>query len=190
MDVLLQSTALLAFVLLLSFIVERLMEIIKALYYLLDSAFHFHSFYSNQAIKLKIKLEKILADYEFADPKLIAKALNAFKDYISDDEEDQNTTIPVVSGNLVRTMYVKVASKILAITFGICLASCFEVDLLELWYQSGGVWGKTIMADKYEWIRLALTGLLLGFGTTPVHKVIVAIEKKRGENSPKEVGNV
>jgi hypothetical protein len=71
-----------------------------------------------------------------------------------------------------------VFTKIVGIILGVTLAILLQIDLVGIWRAAAG--------DSVSWLphiskslSTVLTGILLGFGAEPVHKVITYIEKKR-----------
>ena len=95
--------------------------------------------------------------------------------------------IPVVSGDLVRQVHVRVAAKILGITIGITLAHWQHLDLLALYQEvAGGTVQWSLDRIPLDWrpgLGMTLTGVAIGLGSGPVHKIITALERKRDERA-------
>jgi len=185
MDVLLEVTVLFTLVLALSFLIERLLEILKLIYDLLDSRLHLYHFWTGVTIKVKDRLERRLRIFEYVEPRNMALVLNRFKEMILNEQEKYTATVPILSGDLVRGFSIKVVSKFLAIILGISLAFWIKIDLLSIWQDSAG--------DIYKWvnniispnIRVALSGVVVGLGSGPVHKILTTMEKKRKQRKLK-----
>lgn len=178
MEVILKVTVLFTLVLALSFLIERLLELLKAIYDLLDSYQDWHRFWTRRAVKIRDRLQNRLNIFEYVKPEQAARILNRFREMILPGDGKTKTTLPVLSGDLVRYVYIKVAGKLIGISLGIGLAFWMQLDLLAVWQGSSAeaVWDITI---KSESLRIALTGVIMGLGSSPVHKVIQRIEKKR-----------
>lgn len=184
MDQLLEVTVLFTLILALSFLVERFLEIIKSIYDLLDSRFHWCKFYTRRANHLKNKLERRLHIFEYVDQKTAASVLNRFQEFILRKKEAAGP-LPVLSGDLVRATTVKIASKFIGILIGIGVAIWMKIDLLTIWREAAG--------DSLRWVdniglhglRITLSGIILGLGSGPVHKIITTMDKKRKERAEK-----
>jgi hypothetical protein len=179
MEVILKVTVLFTLVLALSFLIERLMEILKAAYDLLDSKFDWFKFWTRRTAKLAEKLEKKLRIFEYVKPKEIAKLFRRFREIMLGKENGYDGTLPVLSGDLIRAFSLKVFGKILGMLIGIGLAFWMHLDLIIIW--QGHATDKTVwdIAIQSENLRIAITGIIMGMGSGPVHQFIRAVEKKR-----------
>ncbi len=185
MDVLLEVTVLFTLVLALSFLIERLLEILKAIYDLLDSRFHFYRFWTRMTYRVRDRLERRLRIFEYVEPKEAAIVLNRFQEMILNERQEYTDTVPILSGDLVRAFSIKVVSKVIAILLGIGLAFWIRIDLLSIWQESAG--------DSFKWVsniispgfRIALSGAVMGLGSGPVHKILTTLEKKKQQQKEK-----
>ncbi|MBC8180080.1 hypothetical protein H8E88_03050, partial [candidate division KSB1 bacterium] len=113
MNVILEVTVLLTLVLALSFLIERLMEILKAIYDLLDSRLDWYKFWTIRTYKVRDKLAHKLKIVEYVSEKNLASILNKFGEKLLNNTNEYSGTVPVLSGDLVRTVSVKSTSKII-----------------------------------------------------------------------------
>jgi len=178
METILDIAVLFTLALALAFLVERVLEILVALFHLLDSRLDLHMFWTRRAYKLRDRLEKKLKVYEYMTPENAAKVLNRFHDVLLDSPDRYSGTIPLISGDLVRSLWIKIITKFIGITLGIILAISMKIDLINIWRAAAG--------DNVAWIpqlpvllSFIFTGIIIGFGAEPVHKIITFIEKKR-----------
>ena len=178
MDIILEVSVLFALTLALAFLVERFLELLVAFFNLLDSRFDWHTFWTKQAFKLRDRLEQKLKVYEYVAPEKAAFVLNKFHDVILETPKNYSGKIPLIAGDLVRALWVKVITKFIGIALGIIFALSLKIDLISIWRAAAG--------ENVNWIpQLPLifsyifTGIIIGFGAEPVHKIITFIEKKR-----------
>lgn len=178
MDVLLDVTVLFTLVLALSMLIERLLEILKALYDLLDSRLDWYKFWNRRTEKLQHRLERKMQIFQYVKPALAASVLNRFTEVVIGKDEGIMSPVPMLSGDLVRGLTVKIVSKIIAIGVGIGLAFWMQIDLLQIWSEAarGSRWTLEINSQA---VRIILTGMVMGLGSSPVHKFITAIEKQQ-----------
>ena len=178
MDYLLEVTVLFALALALSFLVERALEVLSALYRLIDSRFDFYHFWNKRAVKLRNRLEKKLRIYEYLEPKKMALILNRFNEFLLNSQNGYSGHVPIIAGDMIRALWVKVSLKVLGIILGILLALNLEVDLISFWIEAAGPEVKWIPQISPT-LALIFTGVAIGFGSGPVHKIITRIEKRK-----------
>src|SRR5258706_3796806 len=185
MEGLTHATAVFTLVLALSFVVERLLELLKSVYDVLDSRLDWHLFWTRRALFLRDRLVNELHILEYASPRLIASALGRFSGAMLGEQSGSNATVPVISGDLVRTMGIKVGARLLAIAIGVGLAIVFSIDMVELVASMVDPKG-IVKGEMPPGLRIFITGAFLGLGSGPVHKFIVLIERRRAESDKKE----
>ena len=179
MDVILKVTVLFTLVLALAFLIERLLEILKAIYDLLDSRFNWHGFWTKRAAKIAKKLEQKLKTFEYARHQQVVRVFNRFQSLLLNKKDHPDHEFPVLSGDLVRSISISVISKVLGMAFGVALAFWMKLDLIIIWQGGAGekaVWDIMIQSQSLRWV---ITGIIMGLGAGPVHQFIRLIEKKR-----------
>ena len=185
MEGLTHTTVLFTLVLALSFVVERLLELLKTVYDVLDSRLDWHRFWTQRAIRLRDRLVNELRILEYASPRQIATVLARFSAAMLGEQSESNATVPVIAGDLARVMGIKVGARLLAIAVGVGLAVIFSIDLVDVVAKL--VDPKVNIAGELpRGLRIFITGAFLGLGSGPVHKFIVLIERRRAESDKKE----
>lgn len=185
MEGLTHTTVLFTLVLALSFVVERLLELLKTVYDVLDSRLDWHRFWTQRAIRLRDRLVNELRILEYASPRQIATVLARFSAAMLGEQSESNATVPVIAGDLARVMGIKVGARLLAIAVGVGLAVIFSIDLVDVVAKL--VDPKVNIAGELpQGLRIFITGAFLGLGSGPVHKFIVLIERRRAESDKKE----
>ncbi len=187
MEVILEITALMTLAMALSFLIERLLEIIKAVYDLFDSQFDWYRFWTLRTYKVRNKLEKKLRIVEYLGPKNLTKVLNKFGEKLLNRTGNYSGTVPILAGDLIRAVTIKSWMKLLSIGLGIALAFWMNVDLIKIWQDAmsnSSLW--IINIKSQEW-RIVISGIVIGLGSNPLHKVITTIEKKSRKYQEKKV---
>ena len=184
MEVLMNTTVLFALGLTLSLIVERVLEILKAAYDIFDSRLDWHHHWTRRARRIKKKLERRLRMFEYVSPEQANAVLRAAHEVVLGPSNGYQGTVPAVSGDLVRAFWVKMVAKFIGMVIGITLAFYFQVDFISLWktvYASVGAGADDIMAMSVKVnstpLGMTLTGIAIGLGSAPVHKIITAMER-------------
>jgi len=177
-EALLDSTVLFTLVLALAFVIERFLEVLKSAYDLLDSRRNWYHFWTRQTIKFRDRLERQMHIFEYVDPKSVRSVLIKFRGMFLNEQITTPSTVPVLSGDLVRAFSVKIACKLIGISIGIALAFYFKIDMLDIWIKSSGkaMWVQKFTTPQFNFI---MTGIATGLGAGPVHKIITKIEKQQ-----------
>lgn len=185
-DALLDTTVLFAIVLAFSLLIERALELLKCVYDLLDSRGHWHEFWTARAGVVRDRLERQLHVFDYVDPKQAARVVQRFQEMLLTPADGYDGTVPTISGDAVRALSVKVVAKLLGVAIGVTLAFELKLDIVKLWAVPQAVPGAGLVERLLasEALRVALTGAVMGFGSTLVHKVITAIEASRAERRP------
>jgi len=177
MYVLVKITVLFTLVLALALLVERFLEILKTVLDLVDDRFNKKEAWTKRAFKVKNRLESKMGVFEYVEPQRAAAVLQRFQHMILGIKDGYTGTVPVISGDLLRASSIKIICKIFGIGLGIGLAFWMGIDLVEIWQQTAN----TPLAGLFlpPWARILLSGIAIGLGSGPVHKIITSIEAKR-----------
>ena len=187
MEGLLNVTVLFALALALSLLVERFLEILKATYDLLDSRFDWHRYWTKKTFRLKNTLENRLKVFEYVSTKKAATALQRVKDMMLNEQGGYSGEIPVLAGDLVRAVSIKVLFKFIGILVGIGLAFWLNLDIVKVWQEASVEGSKFNFAVSSSTLRIILTGITIGLGSGPMHKIITTMEKRRKKLAGKGV---
>jgi len=183
-EALAEVTVFFALVLALALLIERVLEILKAAYDLVDSRFNWYPFWTRRARTLKETIERRMRVFEYVGPEAVRAVLNRVYDLVQLTPQGAPGAVPVLSGDLVRASAVKLGCKVVGMGLGVAVAFWLSIDLVTIW-QSAEV---TLAATTYwapPWLRLVVSGAIIGLGAGPVHKLITTIERKRGEKEAK-----
>jgi hypothetical protein len=176
-------TVLFAAVLAFTLLIERALEVMKAGYDLIDSYFDFAKFWTRKTRQTGKYMERQLRRFEFVDAKKSAVIFNRFHDLLLGPSAGYTGTVPMLCGDLMRAIYVKIGCKVVGVALGIIIAFSLDFDLLAA--SQGQPFTSLAPSSK----GMLLTGLAMGLGTGPMHKLIRVVEKKRESRIPQVVTN-
>lgn len=172
---------LLAGTLLLALFIERLVEVVKALYdaYEVKSGRHtrWNALSRRIANQLHTRITTQTTDSKHEDFHL--KLLSQY--LFSKDANYQGSLL--VSTDRVRTMFMKYLSKLVAVILGLLLAFITEVNVFVLVAEATPRSESLPKVLHNDWLNsgigLFITGIVMGLGAGPMHKFIVALERAR-----------
>ena len=123
---------------------------------------------------------------EYVSAKNLVTILNKFRDKLLNNTEGYSGTVPILSGDLVRTVSIKSWSKIISIILGIVIAFWMDIDLLKIWQDATSDSSLWIIQIKSPGLRIGLSGVIIGLGSNPLHKFVTTIEKKSKKKREKQ----
>jgi len=189
MDVLLDQTVIFAFLLALALLIERFLEVTKSIYDYIDLRLGMDQYWTARAKLLQQKIEANIIALEKGNHERIGALVRQFADKMIGGGDNGVITI---SGDLLRATTIRFVAKLLAIAIGVGMALGFHLDLVAIW--QGAVTTKiTVLSQPYqiqfgEGTRQFITGIALGLGSAPLHKLITTIEKQQKKRQAKKSG--
>ena len=165
-----QSIILISGVLFISLIIERLLEILKSVFDYMEVKYGWHQFWNNKAIRLQTQLDELLNS---ENVKTLPARFGFERLQIKELAYNNSATISV---DKVRTYAIKYATKVCGVVLGIIIALTAEIDLFNL---IDGMLNN--LDSKPHLFTQICTGVAMGLGSGPVHKVITAMEKARNK---------
>jgi hypothetical protein len=175
-----QATIIFALALALSFVIERILELLKTAYDLAESRWRWHEVWNQEAQRIRDFAEHRLRVFAYLDPSAAASVLGRFSETLLGPASGHTGTVPILSGDLVRVVWVRLFAKLVGILLGILLANLFLVDLLAVLQDP------LQPMRAFDPNRVWLTGVALGLGSGPVHKLITTIERQRDKRTAKK----
>ena len=175
-------TVLLALILAFSFVIERILELLKAAFDLADGRLNLHERWTKRARRTQKYMESRLRILQYVDERAAAAILSRFSEMLLGPKDGHTGIVPVLCGDLVRVVWVRAALKTIGCAIGIWFAFSFNLDLLAL---TGVAPDGAVPAPSVT--GRILTGIAIGLGSGIVHKLITAVERKQRRNA--EVAN-
>lgn len=172
-----------------SLLIERLVELIKAVYDYLEVTTGWSDHWNRAAQRLVHELE------QQSDSRLRNELGKAIEDYLSDDVAGVDG-LQAVSADKVRKLTLQVIVRILAMLMGITVALLLDINLFDLLQQLNQAVarlnGETRDVSVYfasnhvpDWLGVTLSGLAMGLGSDPLHQLISRMEKARKNRTNK-----
>ncbi len=174
-----EVTVLFTLALALSLVIERILEILKAFYDLVDSRLDWYRQWTVRATRFRDFLERRLRLSQHVSVERLKPILDQFSDRLLNGQGTYPGTLPVISGDLVRVTWVRAGAKGTGVLIGIGLAYLCRVDLLSVWQNPESV--QVTFDPRQAW----LSGVAIGLGSGVVHKLITTLERKRDEHAAK-----
>ncbi len=177
MDVFEKPILMMALAIVLSLGVERLLELLRAIEDFLEARRGSVNKWQRVAEQLRDRIEVRLELAKTAGQSTLHRLLTLAARYLSAAPAGSDGLF-AISTDKVRTLTIQFACKLYAVVLGIGLAFVFRLDLFAL------VNASIHQSDGYQivlpvWLGTLLSGIALGFGAGPVHKLIVALERAR-----------
>lgn len=189
MDTLLLLTFLYLMLLLLALLVERVMELLHAVFNYVEWKFHFERRWNARARRLLTRFDAKAKSKILSHALIISQLGRMVRQYTPANDGVYPGNVIVISGRAVRQVVVSTASRVVATTiaFGLCWAS--GINLFNVIDLALGASSQTIpfyRAIDSQAIQMAVTAVLIGLGSEPVHHVIRNLERRREMNVEKE----
>ncbi|MDH5179472.1 MAG: hypothetical protein OEY07_07380 [Gammaproteobacteria bacterium] len=177
MDMFEQSILLLCLAMVLAIGIERLLEILRAVRDHLDAkdSDKVGKYWYGEAERIGKLIEVRMNNAVGKDSAFLYNLLIAAGRYLAPAESHSSSQL-VVSATRVRELKLKIRYKLFAILLGILFACAFDLNIFRLVDQSLGVDSARRIPEV---LGLILSGIAMGFGADPVHKLITALEKAR-----------
>src|SRR5215216_1615414 len=86
-------------------LVERALEVTKALYDVLDSKFDFHRFWTKRTYATQQYIEKRLRVFDYVDASGSTVIFNRFNEMLLGPDDGYQGTVPTLCGDLVRAVW-------------------------------------------------------------------------------------
>lgn len=165
------AIVLLAGMLFLSLVIERLLEIIKSYYSYLEGRHGWYVWWNNGAEKIQQKLEELERNPEkhnsssrlsFARVKI--EGIGYLRGF-------------AISVDALRSSTIKYVAKCLGIILGIGIAFLADIDVFCL--IDSVIYGTETCPSDFPIPAKIATGVAMGLGAGPLHKIIAALEKAK-----------
>jgi hypothetical protein len=175
---------LLSSTLLISLVVERLLEIINGLYRLIEIKTNGYRYWNSKAERLQRRLQQIRqgdgdeesdsARTRAVRSRIIGSFLNRLR-----VEESPYSEVDSISAEKIRKYSVKFAAKFIGIIIGVAIALLADIDIFKLIDQMLNPDATLEYGQLAEFLHKVATGIAMGLGSGPLHKIILAMEKAK-----------
>lgn len=170
---------LLALAMILATGIERLLELIRAIWdYFESKNGHYKDKWNKRAEQLRKHIEKRLDNAKSDNQMAFNAVLTIVTRYLSVNPNNANGTL-AISVDKVRATGIRLRYMILAVALGIFFAFIFQIDIIELVRISTARKPEAMNDINTSAQGIVLSGIAMGFGAGPVHKLITAMERAR-----------
>ncbi len=178
MDMISQPVLLLALAIFLATAIERLLELVKAIHNFLAARNNERSmqYWNERARIAREHLEHMLDDAKRSDAPVDRVITSVAQRFIKPGAAGDMGLI-MIDATLVRKFSITLLYKVTGIVLGIVFACLFSVDIFSL--VKASLNNCPDNACSVHWWGMLATGLAMGLGAGPVHKIIVALERAR-----------
>lgn len=170
--------------LILALFVERIMEVVVAVYNYLEFKLHWYNIWDRKAKKYQARYDRL---YGFqAEGKDKKKKIFDWLLWKAITEPAYVGGKPIISSNLLRLNYIRIGTRTLAFIFSLILVSSQGVDLIEIIEELLPVTQKLKIVIQNYTLRITLTAIAISLGSEPLHHLITRLEKfaeKKAESS-------
>lgn len=159
----------------LSLVVERVLELLKSMYDLIDCRAKLDRFWTRRAVTIRDFAQGRLRALEYMSPNAMANFLKKVSDLLLGPDHGYSGTVPTIAGDLVRAGAVRLGCKVVGVALGVTIAIGFDIDVPSLFQEPGSAWE--------HWFGKVATGVAIGLGAGPMHKLIVSLETRRSKRA-------
>jgi hypothetical protein len=172
--------------LILALFVERLIEVLMAIFNYIELRFKFYRFWNRQAERYQLRFERLYG-FQGEDGGQKKKILDwvIWKTII---EPSYAGGKYIVSSNLIRLNYMRVATRGLAFGLALILVISQGLNLVEVIEQLIPMAKKVSVVTQTGFVRLFLTAFAISIGSEPLHHIIGRIEKVGKKKSDSSKG--
>ena len=176
-----KAIVLLASSLFLALFIERLIEMLKALYDVVETKRGRHARWNDLAQKVANQLYSRMTENK-GDNKFEDFHLKLVSQYLFSNHPHYQGSL-VVSSDRIRTIFMKYLAKVVGVVLGVIFACVTDINVFVLVEQSTPRTEELPQILSTSW----LTGgfgvffffFFMGLGSGPMHKFIVALERAR-----------
>src|SRR5688572_33488531 len=112
-------TVLFAAILAFTLLIERAIEVLKAAYDLIDSYFDFSKYWTKKTRQTGKYMQNQLRVFEYVNAKKTNAVFNRFHELMLGPSSGYHGTIPMLCGDLMRAVYVKIGCKVAGVAIEI-----------------------------------------------------------------------
>jgi hypothetical protein len=175
MDTILPVTFSFLLVLLLALLVERIMEVLMAVWGLAEWKINVYRMWNRWAERLRTRYERKIKSRQHTQALDISGLLYLISDKLLGKKRGYSGNVPIISADLVRHVFVSTLNRMVASIIGCVLCVVAQIDFVQIISSD---LQKSFLPNSPS-LRILLSGILIGLGSEPVHKLIKFVEKRR-----------
>ncbi|NBB74326.1 MAG: hypothetical protein GVY35_11685 [Bacteroidetes bacterium] len=169
-------------ILLLALLVERVMEVLMSAWEYTEWKQTMHRFWNRRARRLQARFETQAHRNVFTRVLSLTPIARQARAYTRADDGLHRGNLVIIDGTLVRRVAVTVGARLVASLLGVLLcwvASINFVALIRAVATEESAVFSTLLGGIPAWLQIVISGVLIGLGTEPVHRIIQNLERRR-----------
>ena len=169
-------------ILLLALLIERVMEVLMSTWEYVEWKRAMHRFWNRRARRLQRRFETQAHRNVFTRVLSLTPIARQARAYTRADDGLHRGNLVIIDGTLVRRVAVTVGARTVASALGILLcwvASINFVALIRAVALEEGTALSTLLGGVPAWLQIVVSGILIGMGSEPVHRIIQNLERRR-----------
>lgn len=174
------TTYILFVYLLLSIIVERVIEILVAIYNYLEFQFKWDGFWNAKAEKYRRQFERLYG-FQGKSSGNVSKLFNWIL-WKTITEKPYEGGKDVISAGMIRLNYIRFVCRVLAFGLSLIFVLWQHLDFVALVETMIPDVKRLTFITQFGWVRVLISAGILAIGTEPLHQLInklETLEKKR-----------
>ncbi len=174
-DVVTNVTYLFFVYLILAIIVERVVEILVAIFNYFEMRGKWYGFWNRRAVAYQKKFERLYGYQDESADRV--KKLFSWLLWKVIAEKPHEGGKEVISANLIRLNYLRVATRVAAFAISCILVAVVDLDFIEIIKRMIPKFKLLEMITGWPFFRFIVTAALISIGSEPLHQVIRRVEK-------------
>lgn len=169
-------------ILLLALLVERVMEVLMSAWEYAEWKQAMHRFWNRRARRLQNRFETHAHRSVFTRVLSLTPITRQARSYTRADDGLHRGNLVIIDGALVRRVAVTVGARTVASILGVLLcwtASINFVELIRAVATDESTVFSTLLGGIPGWLQIIISGILIGMGSEPVHRIIQNLERRR-----------
>jgi len=169
-------------ILLLALLVERVMEVLMSIWEYAEWKRAMHRYWNRRARRLQRRFETQARRNVFTRVLRLTPITRQARPYTRADDGLHRGNLVIIDGTLVRRVAVSVGARTVASVLGVLLcwvASINFVELIQVVAAEEGTALSTLLGGIPTWLQVGISGVLIGLGAEPVHRIIQNLERRR-----------
>lgn len=169
-------------ILLLALLVERVMEVLMSAWEYAEWRQAMHRFWNRRARRLQRQFETQAHRNVFTRVLSLTPIARQARAYTRADDGLHRGNLVIIDGTLVRRVAVSVGARTVASVLGVLLCWVASINFVEL-IQAVATEPDTTLSNLLggipAWLQITISGILIGMGAEPVHRIIQNLERRR-----------
>ncbi|NBC01630.1 MAG: hypothetical protein GVY15_12335 [Bacteroidetes bacterium] len=176
-------------ILLLALLIERVIEVLMSAWKYAEWAYAIHRFWNRHARRIQQRFETQTWGSAITRALRLTSITRQARSYTRADDGLHRGNLVIIDGTLVRRVAVTVGARTVAILLGILLCWAGGINFVEL-IRTVATDESTAIATLLQaippWLQVTVSGVLIGMGAEPVHRIIRNLERRREQRVKRE----